>query len=280
MKLFNELDNECELAKSELPLMCFDEESKEFDLKILDLDEKKLTDLEMDEEEQEKILNFQKTFENAQESSKLLITLTNRIATYGEKENNTDYFNLLLNNKVWPKSGFPLYATRMQNYSRSKDVLAIEMATNSLNSIWMNVVQRQKSTLLLDWTPNLVHKIIILINCSKRKMDTCFKRWNKKLDIRIKKFESKKILKQKNSKSKIKASKKILQKHIILLKDLQSAEIQEIITQHRQIIRGCKEEWEQTKITEYYAKNNPFVILKYYYFLLKRVEEIRKDREN
>ena len=179
----------------------------------------------------------------------------------GVPEKNVEFFSLLF--ELWPCSDFP-YHIILQGYETSKDLIAREMATNTQISLCVNLEQRQKTTLLSTWNSSLVHKMIILINCSREQFHFHMKECKQKLQG----LQDKK-LKAKRDKNKIQ-----------LLQELETKEVQNVIESHRRIIRDNKEEWDNQTISKIYRKNNSWILLKYNYFLLQIVERIRNNSKN
>ena len=129
---------------------------------------------ETETETLETILDYKEKIEDTHQALNKFIKEDRKLHNYYEKTVTSQIFNQLLNQ--WPTSDFP-YKKMLKGYSMCEDILAIEMATNGQNAVWMNLNQRQKTTLALTFDKVLVQKMIILINCPKDKIASYQKNW-------------------------------------------------------------------------------------------------------
>ena len=231
--------------------------------------------LNLSEEKEELLLDYKEKKENykklKEEEKKVIISLDK----YKLKFDNTAYFNDLIGK--WPTSDFD-YTTNLKGYSSSKDIVAIEMATNAINSIKLNVRKRQKSTLCLEFPPALVYKMMVLINCPEEKMDSYMKNWQTRLKKKQRQDKKKLEGESKSNTNSKKRIRKTRNKAMQILKEIKTEKIQSIIRTHRFILRDHQPELEEKGVNQYYAEDHLWRILKYYYFLLQTVEDVRNKR--
>jgi hypothetical protein len=153
-----------------------------------------------------------------------------------------------------------------------RSIIADEMKTNALNSIWMNFFQRQLNALtsMIDH-PSLVRRMIVLINCSRDDMSSILSKWKTKVKRDAKKLKTK-------GKTKLTKGNRLFKESVEKLDD---EWVQKIIEEHRRCVRDFDPKMESKRINENYAKTEKYapIILRYYYFLLKPLILAKYERK-